>query len=117
MCTGSGDGPSPSDGRPAGNGRTLGRGPRPGSYSPPDPGGRGNGEHEPNRPWWTFVGLGPRWARLTLAAGIIAFGATLAAACMTPPDDDRPGHVDTSLEDNQCADPDTAPAHCEDLAP
>lgn len=118
MCgSGGRDRPPPRDGKPGGNGRTLGRGPQPGSYSPPDAGGRGNGKDEPNRPWWTFD-LAPRWARMALAAGIVVFGVTLSAACQRPPDDDdRPGQVDTSLDDNPCADPDQAPENCEDLAP
>lgn len=96
----------------------CGNGTRPPTdYRTLDTGGRGNGHHEPNAPWWT-LDLAPRWARLTLAACIVVFGVTLSAACSrAPDDDDLPGQVDTSLDDNPCADPDQAPANCEDLAP
>lgn len=87
-------GSSPSDRDP-----TLRR-----HYSPPDPGGRGNGKDEPNRPWWTKP----------LAAVIVAFGLTVPAGCATAPDDDDlPGQVDTSLDD-RCADLDNPPADCEE---
>jgi hypothetical protein len=55
------------------------------------------------RPWWSKP----------LAAVIITFGLTVPAGCANPPDDDRPGHVDTSTE-NRCDLDGTLPAVCED---